>query len=91
MTTLRRRQWLAGLPGMALVAARPLQAQPRADMTASTPGEEQGEVQVGAGTDAAVTTGSSGPQKKSAAAPPPPPPPPPSTGQDRAPATRPGR
>lgn len=60
---LRRRHLLTGLPLLAL--AEGALAQPRTDMAKSGPREERGEVQVGAGTQAGVTTGSSGPQKKS--------------------------
>ncbi len=75
MTTLRRRHLLATLPWLSL-SAGPLHAQDVPRMTASPADAADSEVQVGAGTDAGVTSGSSGPQNnkngKKTAAPTPP-------------------
>lgn len=63
---ISRRRWLWSTPA-ALWSGLAVQAQPTSEMSTSNPETEQGEVQVGAGTQAGVTTGSSGPQKKDGA------------------------
>lgn len=63
----RRRILLSTLPLLGGVAYRHVWAQPNVNTPSSTPGQEQGgEVQVGAGTQGDVTTGSSGTKPKSA-------------------------
>lgn len=59
MTIIRRRHLVAGLTWLPL-ATTPALPAPSSDMTASSVGQQGGEVQVGAGTNAAATTGSSG-------------------------------
>lgn len=58
----RTRLWLLASPLLGL--APRVRAQPNTNTPSGGPGREQGEVQVGAGTQGDVTTGSSGPQKK---------------------------